>query len=61
MKSAAERRSARLEVAAELARIGGRFFRLAADIIGNEESDPKTAKLRDQFRALAQTVLENVK
>ena len=61
MKSAAERRSARLDAAAELASIGGRFFMLAAELIGNQEDEPKTAKLRDQLRALAQTVLENVK
>ncbi len=57
VKSAAERRSKRLEVAAELAGIGGRFFSLAAGIIGDREDDPKMAKVQDQLRAAARTVV----
>ena len=48
VKSAAERRSARLEVAAELADIGARFFELSAQIVGDREDDPKTAGWRDE-------------
>ena len=61
VKSAAERRSSRLGAAAELAQIGGRSFMLAAQLIGNQEDEPATASLRDQLRALGETVLENVK
>ena len=57
MKSAAERRAARLGVAAELASIGGRFYDLASQMIGDREDDAKTAALRDQLRAAARTVV----
>ncbi len=53
VKSAAERRSARLAVAAEPAGIGARLFDVSAQIIGDREDDPKTAGLRDQLRAAA--------
>ncbi len=40
-----------------VAGIGGRFFSLAAGIIGDREDDPKMAKVRDQLRAAARTVV----
>lgn len=57
VKSAAERRSARLEIAGELAGIGARFFDLSSRIIGDREDDPKSAGLRDQLRAAARGVI----
>ncbi len=57
VKSAAERRSARLALAAELAGIGALFFELSAQIVGDREDDPKTAGWRDELRTAARTVL----
>ncbi len=57
VKSAAERRSARLALAAELAGIGARFFELSAQIVGDREDDPKTAGWRDELRTAARRVV----
>ena len=65
VKSAAERRSVRLALAAEagletseFGRLVNRsFFELSAQIVGDREDDPKTAGWRDELRTAARRVV----
>ena len=57
VKVAAERREARLSVAAGLSCVVADVAKLTVEIIGDHEDDPELTKVRDQLCAGAQAIL----